>query len=57
MVHMLMSVKINNISELKLNQKILKFKIRNTFFILIQGSHRSGNSGKILKTFSSQGNQ
>ena len=22
-----------------------------------QGSHRSGNSGKILKTFSSQGNQ
>ena len=23
----------------------------------IQGSHRSGNSGKILKTFSSQGNQ
>ena len=24
---------------------------------LSQGSHRSGNSGKILKTFSSQGNQ
>ena len=24
---------------------------------LWQGSHRSGNSGKILKTFSSQGNQ
>ena len=23
----------------------------------LQGSHRSGNSGKILKTFSSQGNQ
>ena len=23
----------------------------------MQGSHRSGNSGKILKTFSSQGNQ
>ena len=25
--------------------------------LILQGSHRSGNSGKILKTFSSQGNQ
>ena len=32
-------------------------KLLRVFLCKYQGSHRSGNSGKILKTFSSKGNQ
>ena len=40
----IISVKESDVAELK-------------FLPSLQGSHRSGKSGKILKTFSSQGNQ